>query len=72
MKSYYSEQLKLNEDALEYMQVYDRTTNSLVDRNLWEYRDGIVTINAIKYHEYTVNFFRISNVGYNTYVQLHY
>lgn len=57
MKSYYSEQLKLNEDALEYMQVYDRTTNSLVDRNLWEYRDGIVTINAIKYHEYTVNFF---------------
>lgn len=37
MKSYYSEQLKLNEDALEYMQVYDRTTNSLVDRNLWEY-----------------------------------
>lgn len=29
MKSYYSEQ-KLNEDALEYMQVYDRTTNSLL------------------------------------------
>ncbi len=59
MKDFFAEQFSINEseDSLKYWQVYDRTTDTLVDRQNWSYADGKVTIKGIKpWHKYTVSF----------------
>ena len=59
MKDFFAEQFSINEseDSLKYWQVYDRTTDTLVDREHWSYADGKVTIKGITpWHKYTVSF----------------
>ena len=59
MDAYFSEQLELNDtpDALEYYQVYDRTSGVEVPRDQWTYAEGKVTVHgAKKWHQYTVSF----------------
>ena len=59
MAGYFTEQFELNADAdaLPYWQVYDRTTNTEVARENWQYADGKVTITGCTpWHEYTVSF----------------
>ena len=59
MAGYFTEQFELNADAdaLPYWQVYDRTTNTEVSRENWQYADGRVTIcGCTPWHEYTVSF----------------
>ncbi len=61
MDTFFEEQFKVNDtpEALNYWQVYDRTTNEEVDRLQWTYdsKKGEVTIeNAIPWHRYTVSF----------------
>ena len=59
MDGYFDQQFELNDtpEALEYWQVYDRTTNTPVCRCKWSYADGAVTITGCeKWHEYTVSF----------------
>ena len=58
LNGYYRKQLKVNEEnPKKYWQVFDRTANKEV--NSWKY-DGngqVIIENAVKFHEYTVNFF---------------
>ena len=59
MKDFFAEQFSINESeaSLKYWQVYDRTTDTLVDRVHWSYADGKVTISGITpWHKYTVSF----------------
>lgn len=59
LKTYYKEQLEVNEDkrALELMQVINKTTNTILDKSEYYYENGYVTIKkADKFNEYTVNF----------------
>ena len=59
MKGYFDEQFELNDspDAMPYWQVFDRTTNTLLPRDAWQYGDGRVTITGCTpWHEYTVSF----------------
>ena len=59
MKDFFAEQFSINEseDSLKYWQVYDRTTDTLVDGAHWSYADGKVTISGItQWHKYTVSF----------------
>ncbi len=59
MDGYFDQQFELNDspEALEYWQVYDRTTNTPVCRCQWSYQDGAVTITGCTpWHEYTVSF----------------
>lgn len=59
MKDFFAEQFSINEteDSLKYWQVYDRTTDTLVGREHWNYADGKVTIKEITpWHKYTVSF----------------
>ncbi len=59
MKDFFAEQFSINESeaSLKYWQVYDRTTDTLVDRAHWSYADGKVTISGITpWHKYTVSF----------------
>ena len=59
MDGYFDQQFELNDspEALEYWQVYDRTTNTPVCKCQWSYADGAVTINGCTpWHEYTVSF----------------
>lgn len=58
LKGYFRQQLKVNpENPKKYWQVFDRTTGEEVFD--WEYDcNGFVILNnAVKFHEYTVNFF---------------
>lgn len=57
LENIFKKSLEVNIDALDYMQVFDRTTGKLV--NDYEYiGNNIVRINkAIPFHEYTVSFF---------------
>lgn len=58
LKSYFKEQFLLDENTINYWQVYNRTKNILLDKSEWEYIDGKVKIlNPVKYNEYTLNFF---------------
>lgn len=58
MEGYYKEQLEIDEKTTDYWQVFDRTTNSLVPKENWIFDGNVVKIgNALKFHEYTVNFF---------------
>lgn len=59
MKDFFSEQFRINEteDSLKYWQVYDRTTDTLVEREKWNYKDGKVVLSGITpWHKYTVSF----------------
>lgn len=61
MDGYFEEQFMLNAapSSVKYWQVFDRTTNQEVDKNLWtlEKESGDVVIRgAALWHEYTVNF----------------
>ncbi len=59
MAGYFTEQFELNADpdALPYWQVYDRTANTEVARENWQYAGGKVTITGCTpWHEYTVSF----------------
>lgn len=61
MEDFFAEQFQVNDtdDALKYWQVYDRTTNTEVARELWHYdrESGNVVISGITpWHKYTVSF----------------
>lgn len=61
MKDFFSEQFRVNysKDALKYMQVYDRTTNTLIEQDNYSVNEneGTVTIrNITPFHKYTVSF----------------
>ena len=61
MKDFFAEQFMVNssEEALEYWQVYDRTTGEELSREQWEYHpaEGTVDLHDIsKWHRYTVSF----------------
>ena len=57
MKDFFADQFKLNDsdEAKEYWQVFDRTSNEEIKD--WTYADGKVTVNNVTpWHKYTVNF----------------
>ena len=59
MKGYFTAQFQINElpEALQYMEVYDRTTGTPVDRACWTYEAGSVKITGCRpWHRYTVSF----------------
>lgn len=60
LSEYYKEQFSINEDkeALKYLQVIDRTNNTILKKNEYIYKNGFIIIKkAQTYHEYSVNFF---------------
>lgn len=61
MDSFFEEQFCINDspEAFKYWEVYDRTSNSLVDGSGWSYdaQTGTVTVKGITpFHKYTVSF----------------
>lgn len=61
MEDYFQQQLQTNtkSDSKDYWQVFDRSTNTLIDSSLWsvDFNRDVVTIEgAIPFHEYTVSF----------------
>jgi len=61
MADFFEEQFAVNdtEGSQKYWQVYDRTTNTEVDRNCWRYerQNGCVCLTGIvPWHKYTVSF----------------
>ncbi len=59
IKDFFPEQFRINEtkDSLKYWQVWDRTSNTEIPRENWNYSGGKVTIkNIIPFHKYTVSF----------------
>ncbi len=60
MESFFADQFKINDskDAFPYWEVYDRTTNELVNTEDWVYdaEEGMVTVKAVPFHKYTVSF----------------
>lgn len=61
LESFFAEQFKVNDSAaaMRYWQVYDRTTDTLVDSSKWTYDQaaGTVTVKDITpFHKYTVSF----------------
>ncbi len=61
MEDYFDQQFSVNDssDALRYWQVFDRTTNTEIPRENWEYQpsNGIVVLKGITpWHTYTVAF----------------
>ncbi len=61
MANFFEEQFRVNDSAaaMKYWQVFDRTTNELVDASLWSYdsASGSVTVkNITPFHKYTVSF----------------
>lgn len=60
MEDFFVQQFEINEtaEALEYMQVYDRTTGRELPAESWNYipARGEVKIKAIPFHRYTVSF----------------
>lgn len=59
MDGFFHEQFELNDsaDSRAHWQVYDRTSNTLVDASLWAYENGVVTLRGEPFHKYTVSFF---------------
>lgn len=61
LKDFFKEQFRINDSAqsIEYWQVYDRTVNQEISRDLWNY-DGetgqVIISNALPWHKYTVSF----------------
>lgn len=61
MDSFFAEQFTINdsEAAFKYWEVYDRTTNKLIENSKWSYNkaEGSVTVKGITFfHKYTVSF----------------
>lgn len=61
MDDFFEEQFRINdsERAMKYWQVYDRTSNRLVDEDSWSYDRAAGTVridNAVCWHKYTVSF----------------
>ncbi|MCL2287474.1 MAG: 1,3-beta-galactosyl-N-acetylhexosamine phosphorylase [Firmicutes bacterium] len=59
MCSFFDSQLSINDssNAMPYWQVYDRTSDTLVPGDMWQYENGAVTISGtIPYRQYTVSF----------------
>lgn len=61
MESFFEEQFRINdsEDAFKYWEVYDRTSNLLVDGGKWSYDKGNGTVTVkdiVPFHKYTVSF----------------
>jgi len=57
MVSFFESQFSINDavGALEYWQVYDRTSDTQIEN--WSYENGVVTIkNAVPFRQYTVSF----------------
>lgn len=60
LKGYSHDQLGVNEEnPKKYWQVFDRTLGIELPKESWEYKKNgkVELINALPYHEYTVNFF---------------
>ena len=60
MADFFNEQFEINDTsiAMKYWQVYDRTTDTLVDRSRWQYdaKTGTVAIRTVPWRQYTVSF----------------
>ena len=60
MEGFFSGQFEINDtsEAIKYWQVYDRTSDTLVPSDKWQYdaENGSVTIDAVKWRQYTVSF----------------
>lgn len=59
MRDFFSEQFRINEtwDSIKYWQVWDRTSNTEIPRENWNYLNGKVMIkNIAPFHKYTVSF----------------
>lgn len=58
MEDFFSGQFSVNEDAVRYLQVYDRTTGEPLPETRWAYAvgEGTVTVRAEPFHRYTVGF----------------
>ncbi|MBQ9119588.1 MAG: 1,3-beta-galactosyl-N-acetylhexosamine phosphorylase [Lachnospiraceae bacterium] len=60
MESFFEDQFRINdsEEAFGYWEVYDRTSNTLLDPAAWSYdaAKGSVTVKAVPFHKYTVSF----------------
>jgi 1,3-beta-galactosyl-N-acetylhexosamine phosphorylase len=61
MDDFFEEQFKVNhsKDSLKYWQVFDRTTNTEVDKSKWSYNaetSSVILTEVIPFHKYTVNF----------------
>ncbi len=59
LAGFFREQFCINDswDSMKYWQVWDRTVNSEVVFDSWDYADGIVSIRrAVPFHKYTVSF----------------
>lgn len=60
MRGFYSAQLKINknDNPKRWWEVVDRTKGEVVPTDKWEFNDETeeVTIQSVKYHEYTVSF----------------
>lgn len=57
LAKYYKEQFAVNEDSIDYWQVFDRTENKEISKEDWKYKNGKVLIKTKSFHEYSVNFF---------------
>lgn len=59
MEAFFDQQFEINDrkGARKYWQVYDRTAETLVPTDRWEYQEGVVTVrDTTPWHEYTVSF----------------
>lgn len=61
MKDYFEEQFEVNSsnEAMAYWQVFDRTTDTLLSTDAWEYDEETKTvtiISTVPFHTYTVSF----------------
>lgn len=61
MTDFFAEQFKVNDSAesMKYWQVYDRTTNTLVDASKWRYdkeKQAVILKSITPWHNYTVSF----------------
>ncbi|MDR2183164.1 MAG: 1,3-beta-galactosyl-N-acetylhexosamine phosphorylase [Clostridiales bacterium] len=60
MDGFFKEQFEINDSAaaMKYWQVYDRTTDTLVDRDRWHYDadEGTIVIHTVPWRQYTASF----------------
>ena len=58
MDGFFDGQFSVNDspNGMRYWQVYDRTDDTLVPESEWSYEDGVVTIHAWPFRQYTVSF----------------
>lgn len=72
MEGFHTQQLKVNtlDDPKRWWEVIDRTTGEVVSVDDWEFKKEReeVEIKTIPYHEYTVKFSGVFNMGSCTYV----